>query len=56
MLLSESTAGLVRILNQSDKHTQIFVRHKLPRQFRLWPGMAYDKELINGIQKNFRDN
>ena len=43
-------------LNQSDNCPQIFVRHKLPCQIGLRPGMADDVELINGIQENFRGN
>ena len=43
-------------LNQSDNHPQIFVGHKLSRQFGLRPSMADDAELINGICDNFRDN
>ena len=35
---------------------QIFVGHKLSRQFGLWPMMADDVELINSIQENFWDN
>ena len=43
-------------LNQSDNRPQIFVGHKLSRQFGLRPVMADDVELINGIQEDFRDN
>ena len=43
-------------LSQSVNRPQIFVGHKLSRQLGLRPGMADDVELINGMQKNFRDN
>ena len=43
-------------LNQSDIRLQIFVGHKLSRQFGLRPVMADDVELINGIRENFWDN
>ena len=43
-------------LNQSDNCPQIFVGHKLSRQFGLRPVMTDDFELMNGIRENFRDS
>ena len=44
------------IISQSDNCLQIFIGHKLSRQFGLRPLMADDVELINGIRESFRDS